>query len=167
VNLSTRDLQDPELAAQLAAAMDEAGIDRALVELEVTDLVVMGEDALAPVLHDLKKLGVRLAIDDFGTGNSVLGRLHHCPLDTLKIDRSFITVAGEAGGEIPLVRALVSLAHSLDLTVIAEGVETASQLDMLRRYGCDIGQGYLFGKPMPAADLDLLLLSCGAVAASH
>ena len=151
VNLSTRDVYDPRLPELIAAEIAEAGVDAALVELEVTDRVAMSDDDDLPaVLGHLKALGVRLAIDDFGTGTSVLGRLQRCPVDTLKIDRSFVRdiVAGSADELV--VRALVALGRSLDLEVVAEGVEEQEQRYLLEQCGCERAQGYLFSRPVDA-----------------
>ncbi len=98
----------------------------------------------------------RLAIDDFGTGTSVLGRLHSSPVDTLKIDRSFVRAMAEDTPEAPLVRAIIALAHSLNLIVVAEGVETVAQARVLRRYGCEMAQGFLYSRPVCAQDIDRL-----------
>jgi len=148
VNLSTRELRNPQLASELALEIAESGISPEMVELEITDRVVMSDAELPEILHELQALGVRLAIDDFGTGNSVLGRLQRCPVDTLKIDKSFVHEVGVDSPEGPVVKALVALAHSLDLCVVAEGVETAAQAAMLRRYGCEIAQGFYFSRPV-------------------
>ena len=106
INLSTRDLRNPDLASELGALIEETGVSPELVELEITDRVVMHGDDLSEVVTRLHGLGTRLAIDDFGTGNSVLARLHHCPVDVLKIDRSFISELGHNDADGRLVRAL-------------------------------------------------------------
>lgn len=152
VNVSGRDLMNPRFADDLTVEIREAGLDPALVELEITDRVALEDDALARAVTDLSGLGARLAIDDFGTGTSVLGRLHDWPLHTLKIDRRFVRDVTEDSAEAPVLKAVISLARSLDLTVVAEGVETEAQLRMLLRYGCDVGQGFYFGVPAPAGD---------------
>lgn len=152
VNVSARDLMKPRFADELAVEIREAGLDPALVELEITDRVALEDDALASAFTQLSDLGARLAIDDFGTGTSVLGRLHDWPLHTLKIDRRFVRDVTEHSAEAPVLKAVIALARSLDLTVVAEGVETEAQLRMLLRYGCDVGQGFYFGVPAPAGD---------------
>ena len=156
LNLSTRDLHDPRLPDTIAAEIAAAGVDPALVELEITDRVVMTERDLPDVLHRLRALGVRLAIDDFGTGSSVLGRLQRCPIDTLKIDRSFVSEARAGSPEALVLEALVALGRSLQLDVVAEGVEEHEQHELLGRCGCDLAQGYLFGRPMEAAAITRL-----------
>jgi len=148
INVSTRDLHRPGLARELAAAIAAAGVSPADVELEITDRVVWRDEDLPTLLESLRGIGVRLAIDDFGTGSSVLGRLHRCPIDTLKIDRSFVVEAID--GHAPVLEAVVGLAHNLGLDVVAEGVETSLQATMVSSYGCDIAQGMFFGEPMSA-----------------
>jgi EAL domain-containing protein (putative c-di-GMP-specific phosphodiesterase class I) len=113
-------------------------------------------EATLEALHSLKRLGVRLVLDDFGTGYSSLSYLERFPIDALKIDRSF--VAGlDSGGSAAIVTAIVSMAHSLDLRVTAEGVETEEQLEQLRRLGCEYAQGFFFGRPGPPAAHERLL----------
>jgi len=158
VNLSTRALVDPHLADVLAVEMQQAGIPAHLVELEITDRVVLSDTELPRVIDSLHALGVRLAIDDFGTGTSVLGRLHTSPVDTLKIDRSFVSAVTDESHEAPLVRAIIALAHSLDLAVVAEGVETESQLNILRGFGCEMVQGYFFSRPVTSDEVDRLVV---------
>ena len=155
VNLSTRELQHRDLALDIAAEIEEAGLQADRVEVEVTDRVVIGDDTLPELAERLRAVGVRIAIDDFGTGTSVLGRLRSCSVDTLKIDRGFVSEIGTAEGDT-IVRALVSLGRSLDLEVVAEGIETEQQRDLLLRLGCPVGQGYLFARPVPADDVAAL-----------
>jgi EAL domain-containing protein (putative c-di-GMP-specific phosphodiesterase class I) len=156
VNLSTRELTSPALVPQLASELAESGLPAGLVEVEITDRIVMNDADLPEILADLRSLGVRLAIDDFGTGNSVLGRLQRCRVDTLKIDRSFVQDIAP-GADAPVVQALVSLAHSLGLDVVAEGVETEEQAAVLRDYGCGIAQGFLYSRPVPADQMTAVL----------
>ena len=117
-------------------------------------------ECASAVLAELKQLGVQLAIDDFGTGYSSLSYVHRFPLNSLKIDRSFVSEMGAQGERSEIVRAIVNLAHNLGLDVVAEGVETQSQLDHLTTLGCDYGQGYLFSVPM-AADAATALVMAG------
>ena len=151
VNLSTRVLRDPTLSSHIASLLTRFDLPPGSIELEVTDRVIMDEEDLPAVLMPLHDLGVRLAIDDFGTGSSVLGRLERCPVDTLKIDRSFIQAVRSSVGEAPVVSALLAMAHSLGLDVVAEGVETPEQAGFLRRGGCQYVQGFYFS---PAVEAD-------------
>ena len=151
VNVSARTLDDPAYLQRLAAALDRHGVaaDRVLVELTESSLL----DATgrrAREVRRLKELGVRVGLDDFGTGYSALAYLDRFPLDFLKIDRSFVARLGTGDRADAVVSAIVTLAHAHGLVVTAEGVETAEQADALRRFGCDRGQGWLFGRPAPA-----------------
>jgi len=159
VNLSSRDLQNPCFPDEVAALMGELEVPAGLVELEVTDRVVMDDDDLPRWLEGLRSLGVRLAVDDFGTGNSVLSRLHACPVDVLKIDRSFIDAIAGPDADTRLVHALVSMSHALGMEVVSEGIELESQAETLRSFGCDLGQGFRYHRPMPAEVLGPLLAS--------
>ncbi|MGH2686048.1 MAG: EAL domain-containing protein, partial [Actinomycetota bacterium] len=153
VNLSSREVRNPRLADDIAEALARHAIDPGLVELEITDRVVMAEEDLPARLHALKQLGVRLAIDYYGTGHSVLGRLQSCPSDTLKIDKSFVREIGDTPNEAPVVGALVAMAHRLDLELVAEGVETVTQASILRGLGCHLAQGYYFSRPVEPAQI--------------
>jgi diguanylate cyclase (GGDEF)-like protein len=155
INLATRDLHDPGLPDVVAEALGRSRLDAAQLEVEITERVVgTGTDQVLEALIALKGLGVRLAIDDFGTGSSGLSRLRSCPIDTLKIDKSFVHEVTEARPEVPLLAAMVSLAHDLGLDVVAEGVETRAQATFLRTQRCDLAQGYLFAVPQSATDLE-------------
>jgi len=150
LNLSTRELRNPELAGDLAADIAESGISPGLVEIEITERTVLVEhDDLGHILDSLAATGARLAIDDFGTGSSALSRLQGGPFHTLKIDRSFIhdTTSEPASA---VVGALVQLGASLGLDIIAEGVETQAQRTALVALGCPFAQGYLFSRPVAA-----------------
>jgi EAL domain-containing protein (putative c-di-GMP-specific phosphodiesterase class I) len=118
--------------------------------------IIDNTKSMIGLLLQLKSLGVQIAIDDFGTGYSSLSYLHRLPIDSLKIDRSFVSCMAQDGTEI--VRAIVGLAHNLGLDVIAEGVETADQLEQLKALGCEFGQGYLFSPPVEHAEAEALLL---------
>ncbi len=160
VNLSARQFAQPDLAEQVARILGETGLDPSMLELEITESVLMDESEAGVVsLRELRRLGVKLVLDDFGTGYSSLSYLKHLPLDTIKIDRSF--VAGLTGDDanLPIVEAVVALAHGLRMGVVAEGIETEDQLARLRELHCDRGQGFLFARPMPADQLAKLLRS--------
>jgi EAL domain-containing protein (putative c-di-GMP-specific phosphodiesterase class I) len=153
VNLSARQFAQENLVEDVAAILDETGLDPALLELEITESMVMRDPEHAVKLLDrLKSMGVHLSIDDFGTGYSSLSYLKRFPIDSLKIDRSFIQDLPGDGEDAAITQAILAMAHSLRLEVIAEGVETAAQLHFLREHGCDEMQGYHFSKPLPAED---------------
>jgi diguanylate cyclase (GGDEF)-like protein/PAS domain S-box-containing protein len=153
VNISPAQFRQADLVQVVRNALREAGLAPHRLELEVTESVLIQHpDAAAKLLGDLKTLGVRMAMDDFGTGYSSLSYLQRFHFDKIKIDRSFIGAIGTEPAAAAIVRAVISLASSLGMLTCAEGVETHEQLDALRREGCSEVQGYLFGKPMPAAE---------------
>ncbi|MDB9513956.1 EAL domain-containing protein [Kamptonema animale CS-326] len=149
VNLSGRQFAQPDLIEQIKQVLEETGLDGQYLKLEITESVVMedGESAVT-MLSQLRDLGIHLCIDDFGTGYSSLSYLHRFPINTLKIDRSFVSRMGVDGDNSEIVRAIVMLAHSLGMDVVAEGVETSHHLAQLRSLGCEFGQGYFFSKPV-------------------
>jgi EAL domain-containing protein (putative c-di-GMP-specific phosphodiesterase class I) len=163
VNLSARQFQHPGLVAEIAQALSQSGLDARCLTLELTESVVM-QDAEGTVakLHALKELGIQLAIDDFGTGYSSLSYLKRFPVDTLKIDRSFVDGIGQDAQDTAIVQSVVALAKTLHLSVTGEGIETREQAARLRALGCDRGQGYLFARPLPAEDVAALLAQRGA-----
>jgi diguanylate cyclase (GGDEF)-like protein len=154
VNISSVQLRQAGLASMIQALLDETALEPHRLELELTESAAMlaGRSA-ASTLRALREIGCRLAIDDFGTGYSSLSQLERLPVDTLKIDRSFVSGLGQPGHHGVIVKAIVALGHSLGLEVIAEGVETEAQLAFLDQARCDIAQGYLFGRPMSAQDM--------------
>jgi diguanylate cyclase len=144
-------------------ALAEAGLDAHALKLEITESVVMQDVELASAtLGALAALGVRVAIDDFGTGYSSLAYLKRFPIQTLKIDRSFVSGIVDDPQDAAIVRSVIALANALNLTVTAEGIETAAQRARLIELGCDQGQGYLFGRPLSAELTDALLASSRA-----
>ncbi len=154
VNLSGRQFQDPDLIRQVKDALEAAGLRAEFLELEITEGYAMQDVQKAILtLRQLKLLGVRIAIDDFGTGYSCLSYLKQFPIDTLKLDGSFVRDLG-APEDAQIALGVIALAHSLKLKVIAEGVETISQMAFLRDHACDRLQGYLFSRPMPAANFE-------------
>ena len=158
VNLSARQLQDPSLLADIWSILRRTDFDPRHLKLEITESVALDDfDATVMVLEQVAKMGIRLAIDDFGTGYSALGYLKRFPVDTLKIDRSFVSGLGRSLDDTAIVRAVVAFAKTLGLSVTAEGIETAAQLGQLRSLKCERGQGCYFSKPLPAADLDALI----------
>jgi EAL domain-containing protein (putative c-di-GMP-specific phosphodiesterase class I) len=153
VNISALQFARDDFADTVAQILAETGHPAEMLVLELTESVVMNDFAeSARQMERLKRLGVRIAIDDFGTGYSSLNYLHRLPIDVLKIDGSFMENLNEVDGTGPIVEAVLSMAHTLGLRVVAEGVETAEQLNTLHRGGCDLIQGYFFSRPLePAA----------------
>ena len=151
VNLSARQFSDGTLGQRIAKILLESGIPPACLELELTESILMQrvEEAMT-VLESLKRLGPSIAVDDFGTGYSSLNYLKRFPIDVLKIDRSFVDGLPEGEQDAQIARAIIAMAHSLNMTVIAEGVETRAQLDFLRDHGCNEVQGFLLARPQPA-----------------
>ena len=154
VNLSGRQLGDPDVVANIAAALTRSGLEPDALWLEITESTLMDDAAgAARTLNAIRELGVHLVIDDFGTGYSSLAYLKRFPVDTLKIDRSFVDGLGRDAESEAIVRAVVGLTESLHLSVIAEGVETEEQLAMLHDLGCETYQGYFLSRPVPAEDI--------------
>jgi EAL domain-containing protein (putative c-di-GMP-specific phosphodiesterase class I) len=168
VNLSARQFTQADLVADVAAILADCGLDPSELELEITESVVMDQsEAGIRALKRLRDLGVRLVLDDFGTGYSSLAYLKHLPLDTIKIDRSFVAGIHEKADR-SIVQAVIALAHGLGIGVVAEGIETDRQAGRLRELGCDLGQGYLFSPPVPAdKTTDLLLAGPRTTALPH
>jgi diguanylate cyclase (GGDEF)-like protein/excisionase family DNA binding protein len=160
VNVSGRQLVEGDLPAVVARALRRTGIEPSRLALEITESVLMERTASpTAVLQDLKALGVRLVLDDFGTGYSSLSYLKRFPLDALKIDRSFVSGIADRGHDLHLVEAIVGIATALGLEIVAEGVETCEQVEILLDLGCQVAQGYHFARPMPAAGFQDLLRS--------
>jgi diguanylate cyclase (GGDEF)-like protein len=160
VNLSARQFKEKNLAALVAQVLRETGLAAAYLDLELTESLIMNDvNATVVILSQLKEMGVSISIDDFGTGYSSLSYLNRFPIDVLKIDRSFVQDITCDADEAVIVSSIISLAHILKLKVVAEGVETLAQLNYLLRHGCDVIQGYLFSRPVAAADIEALLRS--------
>jgi diguanylate cyclase (GGDEF)-like protein/PAS domain S-box-containing protein len=158
VNLSLRQLMDENLLKDIQAALDESGMSPKLLELEITESMVMENPAhMITVLTDIKKLGVRLAIDDFGTGYSSLAQIKNFPIDTLKVDRSFIRNLSQDSENQSITKAIITMGKNLSLTVVAEGVETQEQKDFLSGLICDEMQGFHFSKPIAPDQFAVLL----------
>ncbi len=154
VNLSARQIDDPEIVRTVEEILARTGLPPGHLTLEITESALIRDAAAAlVVLSALKELGVLLAIDDFGTGYSSLSYLQRFPLDILKVDRMFVQELGMRSGGDEIVSAVIQLAHALGLQVVAEGVETERQLDVLRSLECDFAQGFLFSRPVPADEL--------------
>jgi EAL domain-containing protein (putative c-di-GMP-specific phosphodiesterase class I) len=154
VNLSARQFASDTLVDDFIEAMKQYEVAASDLEVELTESVLMADpDRANQVLQRLHGLGVRISIDDFGTGYSSLSYLKRFPAQTVKIDRSFIRGLPGDADDVAIIEAVIAMAHSLGLAVVAEGVETDEQLSALRRLGCDEAQGYLLGRPMPALAL--------------
>ena len=163
VNISGRDLGDRGFPARVASLLADAGLDAEALELEITEDTLLADPVRTlTVLDNLREVGVRLSVDDFGAGRTSLHYLRKLRVDALKIDRSFVLdLLGDADNQA-IVRSTVELAHRLGLTVVAEAVETADTLELLAGYGCDLAQGHLFSRPVPAEELSLGDLSFGS-----
>ncbi|MFC5467262.1 EAL domain-containing protein [Cohnella suwonensis] len=158
VNLSARQFHNPRLVETICDILAETGMPSRYLELEITEgYLLKNEDYVVGVLQHLRELGVYISIDDFGTGYSSLSQLKRFPVQAVKIDKSFIQGMDSDSSNDSIVKAVIQLAHSMNLKVVAEGVETTAEEGLLRRYGCDEFQGYLFGRPMPAAAFEACL----------
>ena len=160
VNVSAAQLRNPALVSEVREALDKWRLDPRSLTLELTEQQVVEDvDAARGQLRDLRELGVRIAIDDFGTGYSSLSYLHRFPVDSLKIPRPFIADIDHADHRV-LARAIIHMGQALGLHVVAEGIETIAQRDMLRRWGCHTGQGFIFAKPVPAGKAKRMVADC-------
>jgi diguanylate cyclase (GGDEF)-like protein len=158
VNISGKHLSNDELIDDVEHALEVSGIEPGCLKLEITESVAMeNAEHTISILTRLKQIGVQLSIDDFGTGYSSLSHLHRLPFDTLKIDRSFVYSVGDNGENSEILQTIISLAKNLKMKIIAEGIETESQLALLQFMGCDYGQGYLLAKPQPRKEAERML----------
>jgi diguanylate cyclase (GGDEF)-like protein/PAS domain S-box-containing protein len=158
VNLSVRQLTDPHIGARVAAILSQSGLPPSALELEITEnLLLQPTDDILRLLNDFNERGIRLTVDDFGTGYSSLSYLQRFPIKALKIDRAFVSRIGIALHDDTIVGAIIALAHSLHLRVLAEGVETRAQADFLRERGCYVAQGYLYSKPLDTEQVTSVL----------
>jgi diguanylate cyclase (GGDEF)-like protein/PAS domain S-box-containing protein len=165
VNLSPRQFSDPELLSDIASVLQSTGLAPELLELEITEgMVIHDTEKAVRLLQAIKKMGVRLAIDDFGTGFSSLAQLKNFPIDTLKVDRSFIRELPNDAEDKAITEAIIMIGKTLGMTVIAEGVETREQEEFLRRHACDEMQGFYFSRPIPAQQFAELLATYRATA---
>jgi EAL domain-containing protein (putative c-di-GMP-specific phosphodiesterase class I) len=159
VNISMLQFRQKEFVDTVSRALKETGLDPKYLELELTESIVMEDiEATIKTLHELKAKGIRLSIDDFGTGYSSLSYLKRMPIDMLKIDRSFVMDITVDANDAAIARATIQLAQSMDLEVIAEGVETREQLELLCNLQCNKIQGYLFSKPLPSHEIKGVLI---------
>ncbi len=158
VNLSVKQFGQPNFIEQIDSILNETALATDSLKLEITESALIDNtEAAADLLSQLKARKIQLSIDDFGTGYSSLSYLHRFPLDTLKIDRSFINLLGKANQKVEIVQAIATLAHTLGMDVVAEGVETAQQLELLRAMQCEYGQGYFFSQPLDARAAEALI----------
>jgi EAL domain-containing protein (putative c-di-GMP-specific phosphodiesterase class I) len=154
VNISARQLAEPDLGARVRDAMERIALPSGVLWLEVTETALVEDIAAATAaLVELRSFGARIAIDDFGTGWASLTYLQHFPIDALKIDRVFVSGLGERASDTAIVRSIVALANELDNGVVAEGIETDEQQREIKAIGVALAQGFLFGRPVPAADV--------------
>ncbi|MEC0304295.1 putative bifunctional diguanylate cyclase/phosphodiesterase [Terribacillus saccharophilus] len=153
VNLSAPQLYQSDLAEKVQSILDESGLAPEYLELEITESMTMDVHSVLPVLHQLKQMGVRISMDDFGTGFSSLYHLKEFPIDSIKIDRSFVRNCTNDSKDATIVKTIIAMAHQLKLEVIAEGVETNEQMEYLCARDCYLMQGYFFSRPMPAEDI--------------
>jgi diguanylate cyclase (GGDEF)-like protein len=158
VNLSSKQFTQPDLLEQVKEILDDTKLDPRSLKLEITESVVMENiDTATEMLRQLRALGVQLSIDDFGTGYSSLSYLHRFPIDTLKVDRSFVMRMVDNNENIEIVRTILMLAQNLGMDVVAEGVETKEQLALLRKLGCENGQGYFFSRPVSVGGAEKII----------
>jgi diguanylate cyclase (GGDEF)-like protein len=162
VNFSGKDFSDAHLLDHVAAAVRDSGCEPRHLEMEVTETAAFEAEHALDTLRRCRDLGFSVAIDDFGVGFSMLSRLQEMHVDRLKIDRSFIERITFGEDEAPIVTGIIAMAHSLRIKVVAEGIETSEQLKFLRHNGCDYGQGYRLGRPMPTEQIEPILLERGA-----
>jgi EAL domain-containing protein (putative c-di-GMP-specific phosphodiesterase class I) len=158
VNLSSLQLHNPQLVHQIQTLLDEMNLDHRYLKLEITESGLMENEEIAlGLLKTLREAGIQLSIDDFGTGYSSLARLHNLPVNTLKIDKSFLERTALDHESWEIIETIIILAHKLGLTVVAEGIETGDQFELLHKLNCDYGQGYWLSRPMDASGATALL----------
>lgn len=162
VNLSGKHFAQGNLVEQIQRILQETGLSPACLKLEITESAVMeNAESAIRMLNGLRDLGIQISIDDFGTGYSSLSYLHRFPINTLKVDRSFVSTMEDGSENSEIVRTIISLAKSLNLNVIAEGIESIHQLHQLRVLGCEYGQGYLFSRPVPESEVEKIMIDRG------
>lgn len=155
---------NPSLSLQVVSALQRSGLPAQRLELEVTESVTLdGNEHTLATIDQLQSLGIHLSLDDFGTGYSSLSYLKKFPFDTLKIDRSFVNELSEAADSVAIIRAVVGMGKSLGMTIVVEGVETEEQLAILKAEGCDLGQGYLFSRPISAGAIRTIIRNGSAM----
>ncbi len=151
-------MRNPNFVTQLKGLLEETRTPAAQIEIEITEGVLLNDDHTTQImLRDLRHIGFTIALDDFGTGYSSLGYLSRYPVDKIKIDRSFVSNLGVDPEAEAVIRAIVKLSKALNLNIVAEGVETRAQKNILRQAGCNIIQGFLYSRPVPQADIDTIM----------
>jgi diguanylate cyclase (GGDEF)-like protein/PAS domain S-box-containing protein len=167
VNLSGKQFKQSDIVEQVKMVLFDTGLDPECLRLELTETVVMEDAEVASkMLKQLRALGVQISIDDFGTGYSSLSYLHHFPIDILKVDRSFVGRMTDSGGNAEIARTIISLAHTMGMKVVAEGIEQGYQKEHLKNLGCEYGQGYLFSKPIAAELAEQMIISTPTISAT-
>jgi len=160
VNVSVRQFRAHDFVGQVFRELADAGLPSHLLTLEITESLLLGDDEqITADIARLREAGIRVSIDDFGTGYSSLSYLHRISVDTLKLDKSFVDSIATSPRQLGLVRGIIQLAHTLEIDVVAEGIETEQDRDLLIDAECGYGQGYLFARPMPRDDADAYLLA--------
>jgi len=155
VNLSVKQFYQPDFIEQIDRILHETQLDSQSLKLEITESAIVDNAESATLLFQkLRQREIQLSIDDFGTGYSSLSYLHRFPVNTLKIDRSFVSRIGKDGENLEIIQAIVTLAKQLGMTIVAEGIETTQQKEYLKALDCDEGQGYLFAKPLPTQEVE-------------
>ncbi|WP_235822075.1 sensor domain-containing protein [Gottfriedia luciferensis] len=157
VNISVRQIQDEEFIESVTRILDEVGLKPNLLDLEITESIMQDIEKSTNVLNQLKKIGLKISIDDFGTGYSSLSYLKHLPIDSIKIDKSFVDDIINHSTKGEMVKTIIDMGHNLNFNVIAEGIEKKEQVEFLKQNQCNIGQGYFYSKPIPVNDLEKLL----------
>jgi len=158
VNISALQFQEPDFPGHVQSALTETGMPASMLELEITEEAAATDpERVISIMHELKSIGVSLAIDDFGTGYSSLSHLRRFPVDVLKIDQSFVREIDTSSTDASIVKLIVDLARELNFKIVVEGVETDKQYQQLKNWGCDLMQGFLFSKPIPAPEFAEIL----------
>ena len=162
VNVSTKQLSQPDFISQVRNALEKTDLDPRSLKLEITESFLMEDTKITAVLSQLKEMDVQIHIDDFGTGYSSLSYIQQFPVSALKIDRSFINKLGAEGEDSEIVKAIVNLAHNLNMDVIAEGVEKGEHLSILKALKCKYVQGYYYSRPVNSREAEILLSTTGS-----
>jgi EAL domain-containing protein (putative c-di-GMP-specific phosphodiesterase class I) len=157
INMSGRQFNQQKIVNMISDELEKTGLDSQYLELELTESILLQTEVTSGILEKFADLGIKLSIDDFGTGYSSLSYLKKLPISKLKIDQSFIRGISKNASDREIIKAIITMSHSLNIKVVAEGVEYENQLNFLRKLGCDMAQGYLFCYPIPAEKLSELL----------